>query len=104
MNILLKTLCGFAYVTMAVSVPGKAQAEPQASHVEACMPCHGEDGIAPASDVPNLAGQNERYLFNQMMAFKSGKRPHKEMRYMARYLSKSDIEALAAYYAALPPR
>ncbi|RDJ27907.1 hypothetical protein DWF00_12040 [Bosea caraganae] len=66
--------------------------------------CHGPDGIAPDSEVPHLAGQNERYLFNQMMAFRSGKRAHKEMRYMARQMSPTEIGALAAYYAALPPR
>jgi cytochrome c553 len=54
--------------------------------------------------VPHLAGQNERYLFNQMMAFRTGKRVHKEMRYMARHMSVAEIAALAAYYAALPPR
>jgi cytochrome c553 len=83
---------------------GAALAEPRSSPVEACAMCHGVDGIAPDSEVPHLAGQNERYLFNQMIAFKSGKRVHKEMRYMARNMSTEEIGALAAYYAALPPR
>jgi cytochrome c553 len=39
-----------------------------------------------------------------MMAFRSGKRLHKEMRYMAREMTPAEIAALAAYYAALPPR
>jgi cytochrome c553 len=38
------------------------------------------------------------------MAFRSGKRAHKEMRYESRQLTIQEIEALAAYYASLPPR
>lgn len=81
-----------------------ALAEPRHATVEDCAACHGLDGIARDTEVPHLAGQNERYLFNQMMAFRSGKRVHKEMRYMARTMSVDEIAALAAYYAALPPR
>lgn len=81
-----------------------ARAEPRQQTVENCAACHGMDGIARDSEVPHLAGQNERYLFNQMMAFRAGKRVHKEMRYMARAMSVDEIAALAAYYAALPPR
>ena len=39
-----------------------------------------------------------------MMAFRPGKRQHKEMRYMSRLMSTQEIAALAAYYAAMPPR
>lgn len=69
-----------------------------------CAACHGEDGIARDVEVPHLAGQNERYLYNQMLAFRSGKRPHKEMRVMSRQMTNEEMAALAAYYAALPPR
>lgn len=81
-----------------------AFSELRRSAIEQCAACHGEDGIARDSEVPHLAGQNERYLFNQIMAFKSGKRAHKEMRYMARDMSTAEIAALAAYYASLPTR
>lgn len=89
----------------AVAAAGtRASAEPRGSVIEECAACHGLDGIARDTEVPHLAGQNERYLFNQMMAFRSGKRAHKEMRYMARHMSVQEIAALAAYYAALSPR
>ena len=61
-----------------------AFAEPKRPLIEQCAACHGEDGIARDTEVPHLAGQNEGYLYRQMMAFRSGKRLHKEMRYMAR--------------------
>jgi cytochrome c553 len=79
-----------------------ANADPRRISVESCAACHGAEGIAPDVAVPHLAGQNEVYLFNQLMAFRSGQRRHREMRYMARELTREDMAALAAYYAALP--
>lgn len=81
-----------------------ASANPRSLTIEACAACHGEDGIARDTEVPHLAGQNERYLYNQMLAFRSGRRQHREMRVMARDLSLEDIASIAAYYAALPAR
>lgn len=94
----------FRFALAATFLASPALAEPRQILIEQCAACHGEDGIARDVEVPHIAGQNERYLFNQMMAFKSGKRPHKEMRYMAREMTAVDIAALAAYFASLPCR
>ncbi len=67
-----------------------------------CAACHGADGIAKSADVPHLAGQHELYLFNQIKAFRSGKRPHEEMRYMSRQLSEAEMREIARHYAAMP--
>jgi cytochrome c553 len=67
-----------------------------------CAACHGVDGIAKSADAPHLAGQQELYLLNQIKAFRSGKRPHKEMRYMSRRLSEPEMAELARFYAQLP--
>ncbi len=66
-----------------------------------CAACHGEDGIGRDVEIPNLAGQSEVYLYRQLQHFKSGKRPHKEMRYESRQLSDQDMQALAHYYSQL---
>ncbi|MDP3319929.1 MAG: c-type cytochrome, partial [Bosea sp. (in: a-proteobacteria)] len=87
------------FVAAAAAISAPAMAEPRRSATEDCAACHGLDGIARDTEMPHLAGQNERYLFNQMMAFRSGKRAHKEMRYMARQMSVEEIAALAAHYA-----
>lgn len=80
-----------------------ALAQPDVSLIlSECEPCHGADGIARDAEVPHLAGQNELYLFNQIVAFRKGIRPHKEMRFMARHLTEDEIAAIAAYYASLP--
>ena len=94
-----------AFLALALlAALGAARADPRDISITACAPCHGAEGVSPDSEVPNLAGQNERYLFNQMLAFRSGRRPHREMRHMTRDLTTAEIAALAAYYAALPPR
>jgi cytochrome c553 len=74
------------------------------SLVAACAPCHGADGLAHDAEVPNLAGQNAAYLYNQLRAFRSGRRPHKEMLHMSRQLSDEEMRALAEYFSHLPPR
>ncbi len=72
--------------------------------LESCIPCHGLDGIARDAEVPNLAGQNEAYLLNQLRAFHQGRRIHTEMLYMSRKMTDEDMQALAAYFSSLPPR
>ena len=69
-----------------------------------CAACHGADGVARDSEVPHIACQQSRYLYNQMAAFKSGRRKHKEMRYMGRHMTQADMDAIADYYAGLPCR
>jgi cytochrome c553 len=72
--------------------------------ISGCAPCHGADGVSRFGGVPNLAGQNEPYLLNQLRAFHSGKRAHKEMRYMSRNMTEAEMEAIAAYFSSLSPR
>ncbi|HMN74361.1 MAG TPA: cytochrome c [Rhodoblastus sp.] len=67
-----------------------------------CAACHGADGIARASDVPDLAGQHDVYLYNQLRAFKSGVRKHKEMQYLGRHMTDEEMQAIATYYSSLP--
>ena len=97
----MKLIACFASVFIAF--PAWAQPIGQ-KLVSGCVPCHGADGIAKFAEVPNLAGQNELYLLNQLHAFHAGKRVHKEMDYMARKLTVEEMEAIAGFFASLPPR
>lgn len=67
-----------------------------------CAACHGLDGVGRDVEIPNLAGQQERYLYLQLQNFKSGRRPHKEMRYESRHLSDEEMRDVSHYYAQLP--
>ncbi|WP_245257487.1 c-type cytochrome [Methylocapsa acidiphila] len=95
-------LAGFI---VAVFLASPARAQPSSPDlISGCVPCHGADGISRFGAVPNLAGQNEPYLLNQLRAFHSGRREHKEMRFMSRNMTEQEMEAIAAYFASLPPR
>jgi cytochrome c553 len=73
---------------------GKARAQ-------SCAVCHGVNGLSMVPNAPNLAGQPEIYLVEQLRNFRSGKRSHEVMNVIARPLSDTEIENLAAWYASL---
>jgi cytochrome c553 len=78
-----------------------AGADAGRTKARACAVCHGVLGLASAPDAPNLAGQNERYVAEQLKAYRSGKRNHAVMAVIAKPLSDEDIEDLSAWFASL---
>lgn len=68
---------------------------------EACVGCHGADGIAVLDDAPNLAGETTIYIDTQLKAFRIGKRTHEIMSEVAAELSDEDIRAVAEWYSAI---
>src|SRR5690348_8514070 len=97
---------GFALQT---SRPVFAQASNQppdtmAARVEACTPCHGNKGEG-TSDVyfPRLAGKPAGYLYNQLLAFKNGRRKYPPMNYLLEYLSDQYLQDMAEYFAEQRP-
>ncbi|MGJ0395656.1 MAG: c-type cytochrome [Methylocystis sp.] len=101
MTLMRLTTCLLPILLLVPSATG-AGAGDLSDVIVQCAACHGADGIAKSADVPHLAGQHELYLFNQIKAFRSGKRPHEEMRYMSRQLSESEMREIARHYAAMP--
>jgi len=89
---------GFAAQDRA-EAQGDAKAGRQKAEV--CAVCHGLDGLAKIPEAPNLAGQSEGYLIEQITAFKSGERKNEMMSVVVQDLSPTDIENLAAYYSAI---
>ena len=71
------------------------------SRAAACGACHGPLGIAVAPDAPNLAGQPEAYLADQLKAYRGGKRKHEVMSLMAKPLTDADIGDLSAWFSSL---
>jgi cytochrome c553 len=67
----------------------------------ACAVCHGPLGIAPMPSAPNLAGQQELYLSEQLKAYRSGKRRHEVMGVISKPLTDEEIENLSAWYASI---
>jgi len=75
-----------------------------AARVEACTPCHGNQGEG-TSDVyfPRLAGKPAGYLYNQLLAFKNGRRKYPPMNYLLEYLSDEYLQEMAEYFAEQRP-
>ncbi len=71
------------------------------SKAAACAACHGNEGVSSNSEWPDLAGQQESYLVNQLKNFRDGSRKNTLMSPMAASLSDDDIANIAAYYASL---
>jgi len=67
-----------------------------------CTTCHGQNGIAIAPNYPNLARQNERYLFNQVKDIIAKKRANKLTPLMTEHpvvisITDEEIAAIAAH-------
>ena len=84
---------------------GGGDAQKGASMVSSCVACHGTDGNSISSDWPKLAGQNQKYLFDQLKYFKSGERENILMESVIPILksySDEDLLNIAAYYSSNP--
>ena len=67
-----------------------------------CAACHGSDGVAKDVEIPNLKGQHDRYIVEQLRNFRSGKRKSAEMHHESRHLTDEEIDALAQYFSQMP--
>lgn len=78
--------------------PGRAMA----LRMLACTPCHGREGRATnAGYFPRIAGKPAGYLFNQLVAFRDGRRHHAAMVELVQHMSDDYLREIAAYFAAL---
>ena len=102
MMLKLGPICATLLACLTFSLSAEALENSELTDLVAqCAACHGAEGIAKDVEIPNLAGQHDRYLVTQLQNFRSGKRPHKEMRYMSRHLTDDEIAAVAQYYMQL---
>ena len=68
-----------------------------------CLACHGSDGNSLAGSFPNIAGQNEAYLYKQLVDIQTGARSAVLMTGILDGLTPQNLEDLAAYYASQTP-
>ena len=75
---------------------------PDSKLVQMCGACHGVDGNSPLPNVPNLAGQLQGYLLQQLLKekeFKIHGRVSEKMGSEVDQTSESDIRNMARYYS-----
>jgi cytochrome c553 len=99
----------FAAALLLPSMPASAQDNAQPpdtieARVQGCAPCHGDHGQGTKNDYfPRLAGKPAGYLFNQLVAFRNGRRHYPPMNYLLEFLPDGFLHAVADYYAAQRP-
>lgn len=81
----------------------KGNAEAGATKAAVCTACHGVNGNSVNPEWPNLAGQNARYIEEQLKLFRAGHRNNLVMYPLAMALTDEDIADLAAYFATQTP-
>jgi len=72
-----------------------------------CWACHGKDGKTPIlPEYPRIAGQNVKYIEEQMLDIKSGARANRSAAAMAAIMTivkEDEIPLLADYVSKLKP-
>lgn len=72
-------------------------------NIPACVSCHDKN-VEGKKTFPRLAGQHQVYLFEQLLAFKTGERANddqQQMQQISRALTEQEIRLLARYLASL---
>lgn len=105
------SLCSLLFTLAAL--PLSAPAQPAApdripdtmeERVAACIGCHGEAGRGVEKVYfPRLAGKPAGYLYNQLVAFRDGRRKYVPMNYLLAYLPDAYLFKMAEHFAAQNP-
>lgn len=94
-------LLSLALVSAASAAPPVVE-DTMAQRVLACTVCHGKEGrAAPDGFYPRIAGKPAGYLFNQLMAFRDGRRRYAAMTTLIDPLSPAYLREIAEHFAAL---
>lgn len=101
---------------VAASVPASAEdaaTGKQLFMTRTCFACHGKDGSKAIMAYPNLAAQNQAYLYEQMKDIAAGKRvsgpdargyPRTQaMKDVMSIVSDDELKSIAAWLSTLPP-
>jgi cytochrome c553 len=94
--------CALAFL-LAASPASAGDAALGAQKAAVCVACHGPNGSSVNPEWPNLAGQHESYIVEELEHFKEGARTDPLMTPMAVPLSETDMADLGAHFAQQTP-
>lgn len=106
-RMLLLAIAAASFAGTAIAANSLEKGDPSQGKViveKVCAACHGADGNSGASTYPSLAGQNQKYLVEQLKAFKSGTRKNPIMLGMASTLSDADMWNVTSYLNQQKPK
>ena len=87
---------------LLLALPAARGDEALTRRARACTVCHGEQGrAAPDGYYPRIAGKPAGYLFEQLRAFRDGRRRYALMTQLLDPLSDDALRQLADHFAAL---
>ena len=98
--------------SVCMACAAQVLAEPSAKMLaDTCAGCHGTNGQSVGPAIPNLAGMSESYFVDSMKGYKKlekgathgeDARPATIMNRIAKGYSDAQIDAMGAYFAAMP--
>jgi len=74
-------------------------AEAGAAKAATCAACHGPGGNSTNPEWPKLAGQSSKYIYEQLVAFKTAQRKQPIMMGQATLLSEQEMRDVAAFFS-----
>jgi cytochrome c553 len=94
----------FAQAVIVHAQEAERAPDTMAARVLACASCHGDKGQGTNDDYfPRLAGKPAGYLYNQLVAFRDGRRKYPPMNYLLEFLPDPYLKAMAEYFASEQP-
>jgi cytochrome c553 len=94
----------FAQPDIVFAQSAERAPDTMAARMLACAPCHGDKGQGTNDDYfPRLAGKPAGYLYNQLVAFRDGRRKYPPMNYLLEFLPDAYLKAMADYFASEQP-
>ena len=97
---MLSPACSFAATTPVTAPVTEKAADTMETRMQACIGCHGAQGRGVENVYfPRLAGKPAGYLYNQLVAFRDGRRKYAPMNYLLEYLPDPYLKQMADYFA-----
>ena len=91
---------GMAALLLVACQVFAADLEAGRQKTQVCVACHGPEGNSALPATPSLAGQPAQFIATQLVMFREGKRKDAQMSPFAANLSNTDLNNIAAYFAA----
>jgi len=86
------------------AIPAFKTVDSMEARVQGCVTCHGQSGQGTANEYfPRIAGKPAAYLYNQLVAFRDGKRVYPPMNYLVAYLPDAYLKDIAEHFAKQRP-
>ena len=90
-------------IMLLTLLPAQLACADASKKMQVCLGCHGTD-TSSSPEYPNLAGQNAKYIFNQVQNFKNGTRDDFTMTMMVEAISDDDIRIISEAYSKITPK